>query len=320
MHQVKLINLINMNRIATLLMILCAINISATTPADKSLLDIDYVGDSIEGHRLDIYLPDTGADAYPAVILIYGSAWFADNAKGMAFNTMGKTLLDNGFAVAAINHRSSMKAKYPAQIQDVKAAIRYVRANAGKYGIDPSFIAIGGFSSGGHLSALAGATNGVKRHKAGETEIDIEGKLGEFTDTDSHVDAVVDWFGPIDMSRMENCETTKDGNSPEAVLIGGAPADNPELIELLNPMTYINADCPKFLVIHGDADDVVPHCQSVYFSELLDKNGILEEFVTVPGGGHGPVTFNDDTFRRMTDFLKKELEAKRRRQSGQANP
>lgn len=301
-----------MDKIVTLLMILCTLNMSAINPADKTWLDIDYVGDSIEGHKLDIHLPDTGKNAYPAVILIYGSAWFADNAKGMAFDTMGKTLLENGFAVVAINHRSSLKAKYPSQIQDVKAAIRYVRANAEKYRIDPSFIAIGGFSSGGHLSALAGATNGVKSRTAGATEIDIEGSLGAFTDADSHVDAVVDWFGPIDMSRMENCETTKDGNSPEAALIGGAPADNPELIELLNPMTYINADSPRFLVIHGDADDVVPYCQSVYFSELLDKNGILEEFVTVPGGGHGPVTFNDGTFKRMTDFLKKELSAKRK--------
>lgn len=301
-----------MNKIVTLLIILCTFNMSAINPTDRNWLDIDYVGDSIEGHKLDIHLPDTGNDTYPAVILIYGSAWFADNAKGMAFDTMGKTLLENGFAVVAINHRASLKAKYPSQIQDVKAAIRYVRANAGKYRIDPSFIAIGGYSSGGHLSALAGATNGVKSRTVGATEIDIEGSLGAFTDTDSHVDAVVDWFGPIDMSRMENCETPKDGNSPEAVLIGGAPADNPELIELLNPMTYINADSPRFLVIHGDADNVVPYCQSVYFSELLDKNGILEEFVTVPGGGHGPVTFNDDTFRRMTDFLKKELATKRR--------
>lgn len=119
------------------------------------------------------------------------------------------------------------------------------------------------------------------------------------------VDAVVDWFGPVDMARMENCETVKDANSPEAALIGGAPADNPDMIALISPISYVDDACVPFLVIHGDADNVVPHCQSVYFAEALGAAGCLDDFITVPGGQHGPVTFNEDTYKRMTDFFTK---------------
>ncbi|MEZ3522060.1 alpha/beta hydrolase [Muribaculum sp. NM65_B17] len=290
-------------QLATLLLLVGAMTIQAQQPVESQWLDIDYVGDNIEGHKLDIYLPSVKKDSYPAVVLIYGSAWFANNAKKMAFDSMGKQLLDAGFAVVSINHRASVEAKYPAQIQDVKAAVRYVRANADKYKIDPSFIGITGFSSGGHLSSLAGTTNGVKTMTSGDVTVDIEGNLGDYTSASSDVNAVVDWFGPIDMSRMENCNTTKGADSPEAMLIGGAPADNLDMIKLLNPMTYIDANDPKFIVIHGDADPVVPYCQSEYFADALKKNGNLVEFITVPEGQHGPVTFNEGTFKKMTDFF-----------------
>ncbi len=265
--------------------------------------DINYAGDSLEGHKLDIYLPP-GEGPHKVVVLIYGSAWFANNMKQMAFQSMGKPLLDGGFAVVSINHRSSGDAKFPAQINDVKAAVRFIRAHADEYRLDTSFVGITGFSSGGHLSSLAGTTNGVGLYKAGATEMDIEGSVGDCTSFSSRVDAVVDWFGPIDMTRMENCSTTKGPDSPEAALIGGAPAEHPDILALLNPMTYIDGKDPKFLVIHGDADPVVPYCQSVFFKEALDAKGRLEEFVTVPQGQHGPVTFNEDTFKKMVEFFR----------------
>ncbi|MBQ8867572.1 MAG: alpha/beta hydrolase [Bacteroidaceae bacterium] len=268
--------------------------------------NVNYAGDELEAHQMDIYLPKTEQAKYKVVVAIYGSAWFSNNMKGMTFMSMGRSLVDAGFAVVCINHRSSGDAKFPAQINDVKAAIRYLRANADKYKLDTSFIGITGFSSGGHLSSLAGVSNGVKTRTVGNTTVDIEGSVGGNLDQSSHVDAVVDWFGPVDMARMENCETVKDGNSPEAALIGGAPADLPDMVSLISPITYVTKDCPRFLVIHGDADNVVPHCQSVYFSEELKKAGCLEEFITVPEGQHGPVTFNENTFKKMTDFFLKE--------------
>ena len=226
-----------------------------------------------------------------------------------AFMSLGQPLIDAGFALVCINHRSSGDAKFPAQIQDVKAALRFIRAHAAEYKLDTSFVGITGFSSGGHLSALAGVTNGMNSRTEGDTTLDLEGTIGGNTNYSSKVDAVVDWFGPVDMAHMENCETVKDAQSPEAALIGAAPADRPDLISLISPITYValnSAQLPRFLVFHGDADNVVPHCQSVFFSEELKKAGRLEEFITVPDGQHGPVTFNEQTFKRMVDFFQKE--------------
>lgn len=205
-----------------------------------------------------------------------------------------------------INHRSSADAKFPAQINDVKAAIRYLRAHAADYRLDTSFIGITGFSSGGHLASLAGVSNGLKTRTVGSTTVDLEGTVGGNLDQSSRVDAVVDWFGPVDMSRMNNCESVNDGRSPEAALIGGAPADLPDMVALISPITYVEAEGPRFLVFHGEADNVVPHCQGVYFSETLKQAGRLAEFVSVPNGQHGPVTFNEDTFQKMTDFFVEE--------------
>src|SRR5690606_30520496 len=174
------------------------------------------------------------------------------------------------------------------------------------YNIDASFIGITGFSSGGHLASLAGTTNGIKTFTVGEKTVDIEGDLGNHTRVSSAVDAVVDWFGPIDFTRMENCTTTKDDKSPEAALIKGNPADNLDMLALINPMTFLDEKDPRFLVIHGDADNVVPHCQSVFFSETLKRKGLLNEFITVLEGQHGPVTFNENTFKKMSDFFLME--------------
>ena len=268
--------------------------------------DLNYAGDDLEAHRLDIYLPDTGKDKYPVVVAIYGSAWYSNNMKAMTFMSIGKPLVDAGFAVVCINHRSSGDAKFPAQIHDVKAALRFVRANADKYKLDTSFVGITGFSSGGHLASLAGVTNKMKTRTVGSTTVDLEGTVGGNLDFPSTVDAVVDWFGPVDMAHMENCETVKDGRSPEAALIGGAPADNPDLVALISPITYVTPQCPRFLVFHGEADNVVPHCQGARFSEVLKQAGRLDAFVSVPDGQHGPVTFNEQTFKQMTDFFIKE--------------
>lgn len=268
--------------------------------------DINYAGDDMEAHRLDIYLPKTQQDRYKVIVIIYGSAWFANNAKGMAYMSIGKPLTDAGFAVVSINHRSSGDAKYPAQINDVKGALRFIRANADKYKLDTSFVGITGFSSGGHLSSMAGVTNGLKTRTIGEKTIDIEGTVGGNEKCSSEVDAVVDWFGPVDMTRMNNCDTVNDDKSPEAALIGGNPADNMDMIQLCSPYFYVSKTTVPFLVIHGNADTVVPYCQSVNFSEELKSQGKLTDFITVPEGQHGPVTFNEDTFKKMTDFFKKE--------------
>lgn len=276
----------------------------------REWLNLNYAGDEKEYHNLDIHLPTIVKPAYKAIIVIYGSAWFGNNMKQFAFEALGKPLLESGFAVIAINHRSSSDAPYPAQINDVKAAVRFLRAHADDYHIDASFIGITGFSSGGHLASLAGTSNDVKVCTINGVSADIEGSVGSHPTYSSAVNAVVDWFGPIDMARMDNCKGPKEGDSPEAALIRGNPADNLEMIALLNPITFLDESDPQFLVIHGDADNVVPHCQSELFADALQEKGLLNAFISVPEGQHGPVTFNESTFGKMTDFFLKEAAEK----------
>jgi acetyl esterase/lipase len=274
--------------------------------AGKQWTDLNYADDGKVYHNLDIHLSNVEKPTYKAIIVIYGSAWYADNLKQMGFQSLGKPLLESGFAVIAINHRSSFDAVYPAQINDVKAAVRFIRANADKYKIDTSFIGITGFSSGGHLASLAGTTNNVKEFTVGQKTVDIEGNVGNYTSVSSSVNAVVDWFGPIDMSRMDGCSKCKDDKSPEAALIKGNPADNLDMLALLNPITFIDEKDPHFLVIHGEADNVVPHCQSEFFAKALKEKGLLSDFISIPEGQHGPITFNEHTFKMMTEFFLKE--------------
>ena len=138
--------------------------------------DVNYAGDDQAYHTCDIYLPKKEAESYPVVIHIYGSAWFSNNSKGAAdLGTIVKALLDAGYAVVCPNHRSSMDAKWPAQLHDIRAVIRFVRGEAKKYKFDPSFVATSGFSSGGHLSSTAATTSGIKQTKVGTYDIDLEG-------------------------------------------------------------------------------------------------------------------------------------------------
>jgi len=304
-------------KILTVVFSLCAIVLTAQgfqMPAgpgedtySRSWKDVNYASDGQECHNLDIYLPKEQKTTYQAVIVIYGSAWFANNAKAMASASVGTPLLQAGFAVISINHRSSTEAIWPAQIQDVKAAIRYVRANAARYDIDPSFIGITGFSSGGHLATFAGVTNGVKTLTSGDVTVDIEGTVGDYLSAGSHVDAVVDWFGPVDMARMSNCEAPNDASSPEAVLIGKKdPREEPDWVKLISPVNFIDGNDPEILIIHGDADNVVPHCQSIFLKNAYDNAGVDATFISVPGGGHGPGCFDTQYFKNMTDFFAEQ--------------
>jgi len=123
--------------------------------------DVNYAGDAKGYHLLDIYLPTVEKAAYPVVVYIYGSAWYSNNGKSAEMNNIGSALLDAGYAVVSPNHRASSDTLFPAQIHDIKAVIRYIRANCEQYKLDTSFIGISGSSSGGHLAALAGTTGWI---------------------------------------------------------------------------------------------------------------------------------------------------------------
>jgi len=311
-----------MNKSMTLLCILSivSISISATIAQDmehyfqkseirssRHWLDIDYVGDRHIGHKLDIHLPEKKLDIYPVVISIYGSAWYSNSSKAAHFSKgIGQALLEAGYAVVTINHRASSDEKFPAQIHDVKAAIRFVRANATYFSLDTGFIGMTGSSSGGHLSALAGTSNGISTFEYQGEKLDIEGKIGSHTSLSSRVDAVVDWFGPTNFLLMDGCGSTMvhdDENSPESSLIGGAIQLNKDKCHFADPATYINEYTPPFLMIHGDADPLVPYCQSEYLYEKLEAKGIESELVTVSGGKHGKGVFTPEYFQKMISFF-----------------
>ena len=264
----------------------------------QQFMDIDYAGDDQVYHKLDVYLPRMQKDTYPVVVHIYGSAWYSNNSKGMAdLGTIVNALLDAGYAVVCPNHRSSQDAKFPAQIQDIKGVIRWVRANAGKYHFDPSFVATSGFSSGGHLSSLAATSGGVA---------ELEGEVGGNLQYSSRVNAACDWSGPVDLNYM-SCGAAEDtwNHAPEEAVMGFSFKGNEEKFKALNATTYIDPSDPPVVIFHGTVDNVVPNCQGSHFYELLDKAGIRTELYLVEGGGHGMNMYSEKNLRSMTNFLDK---------------
>jgi acetyl esterase/lipase len=279
--------------------------------SSKYWLDIDYVGDDFIGHKLDVHIPIKGKAPFPVVIYIYGSAFLSNNLKATAFSKgIGQKLLKNGFAVVCINHRSSDDAKFPAQIQDVKAAIRFIRANSSVFLLDSNFIGITGSSSGGHLAAMAGTTNNTKTDTIKGLAVDIEGSLGKFTNVSSSVNAVVDWYGPTDYL-MDSCGSEvkhHDANAPGSRLIGGPIQENKDKAAVANPINYVNKSNPPFLIIHGNKDRRVPLCHSEKLYQKLLKEGVKSELVIVPEGGHGPGVMIEKYFDKMITFFKNQLE------------
>lgn len=266
----------------------------------EKFADVDYVGDNQVYHKLDIYLPKEKKDKYPVVIHIYGSAWFSNNSKGMAdLGTICQALLDAGYAVVTPNHRSSADAKFPAQINDIKAVVRFVRGEAERYHFDTSFIATSGFSSGGHLSSLTATSGGVK---------ELEGDLGKYTNLSSSVNAACVWSGPIDMFRMNCDEPRKWGNTPEEALVGHNYAEEyAGLFRAISPITYIDKNDPPMIIFHGTADNVVPYCQGQELYDELTKAGIRSELNIVPEGGHGFKMYAKENLQKMIDFLNSTL-------------
>lgn len=217
----------------------------------KKFADVNYADDGQVYHTMDIYLPEKKAKKYPVVIHIYGSAWFNNNGKGNAdLGTVCSALLNAGYAVVCPNHRSSGDAHWPAQIHDIKAVARYLRGNAGKYGLDSDFIAVSGFSSGGHLASLMGATSGTEAAVVADYKIDLEGNIGNYSDRSSSVDAVVSWSGPIDVEAMD-CGGRPNGikGSPEEALVGKPFSDETcgQYASISSPY-YANAATRRYLV------------------------------------------------------------------------
>jgi acetyl esterase/lipase len=229
---------------------------------------------------LNLYLPDPGTPPYPVIMWVHGGAWRTGSKENSRFLRM----VDHSYAVASIEYRLSQEAIFPAQIHDCKAAVRWLRANAVQYKLDPSHIGAAGGSAGGHLVALLGTTVGVP---------ELEGSFGHL-DHPSHVQAVCDWYGPSDFLHMNDEPGAMDhdaADSPESQLIGAPIQEHPDLVARANPITYITpertAQIPPFLIMHGSQDNVVIPKQSELLHQALQDVGAKSTLVLLEDLGHG---------------------------------
>jgi acetyl esterase/lipase len=232
------------------------------------------------GHLLDLYLPAGGPTPRPLLIWHSGSAWMSDDGKSGAAS-IASIFNAKGYAVAGVSIRSSAQAKFPAQAFDIKAAIRWLRANAGQFQLDPNRFAFMGNSSGGWAADIAALTGGVA---------DLEGAIGT-TGVSSRVQAGVAFFGPTDFLQM-NAQRIPGGldhngaNSPESLLIGCAIQTCPAATERANPINYLDGNDPPMMLLHGQADPLVPHGQSVLLYNALKAQCRDVTFFSVPNAGH----------------------------------
>lgn len=261
-----------------------------------------------DAQKLDLYLPTTGSGPFPVVIMVHGGGFmFGDKADGGGLTGVDQ-LLAAGYAVASINYRLSGEAIYPAQIQDSKTAVRFLRANAAQYNLDPTQFGAWGASAGGNLVALLGTTCGVA---------ELEGAELGYAEQSSCIQAVVDWFGPIDFLKMDeqfagtSCAANhNEANSPESMVVGAAIQTVPDLVQKTNPMNYIDPTDPPFYIQHGTADCNIPPIQGQLLAEALAaaSGPANATYSLLEGAGHGGDAFNTaENVQLVVDFFNSHL-------------
>ena len=282
-----------------------------SVPNSDKTADVNYVGDGKTYHTLDIYIPKEAKDSYPVVIHTYGSAWSMNNMKGSAdLSTICAAYVKAGYAVVTPNHRSASDAKYPAQLHDIKAVVRFVRGNAAKYKFDTNFVAVSGFSSGGHLSSLTATTCGLKEGKSGSVTVDLVGDLGEFTSFSSCVDGAVLWSPPTDIYTMNPISMGGSGTM-EGAFIGVEREGNKDKWMVASSPYYASDDDPPVIMFHGTSDQIVNIEQSQELYDSLKNHNVVTEFVKVSGGSHGGDVMNStENLGKAVAFLDKAREAK----------
>lgn len=258
----------------------------APTHANIDYAPADPAGSN--GHKLDLYIPADlkPGTRLPVVIWTSGSAWMADTGKNGAWQAAVQ-LNPAGYAVAGVSIRSSSQVKFPGQLHDIKAAIRWLRANAAKYNLDPDHIAIMGDSSGGWTTAMAALTGDAP---------ELEGSVGT-TGVSSAVQAAVAFYPPTNFLTMDawalrKCEPTPRGchdgpESPESRLVGCTIQTCPEKVRAASPMRYITPADPPIMILHGNSDQLVPHNQGEELYMALNKACKEAVFISLPKAPHG---------------------------------
>lgn len=246
----------------------------------------------VEGFRpllLDLYMPAPGAATGAAIVYLHGGGWAVGTRRrfGRAFAAWSPTPLDllaqAGFVVATVDYRLSGEARFPAQLHDVKAAVRWMRGRAVDLGVDPASVLAWGESAGGHLALLAGLTG---------DRPELEGSVGEFLDHSSAVSGVVDWYGPTNLLSLNAQHTPDsekrpdDGDSWESTMVGAPLRSDPARSQAASPITYVHAATPPIQIHHGTVDTQVPFAQSIEFVEALRAAGGTVELITVESSDH----------------------------------
>jgi acetyl esterase/lipase len=261
-------------------------------PTQRSWIDESY--GALAQQKLDLYLPASGNGPFPLIVWVHGGGWRTGD-KVLDAAAFQRRLLSSGYALASIGYRLSGVAKWPAQIHDVKAAVRHLRANAGRYFVDTARVGAWGSSAGGHLVAVLGTSGGVAA---------LEGSAIGNAGFSSRVRAVADWFGPTDFNQMDaqlaavGCHpagTVLYGlpNSQVSELLGAPIGTVPALVAQANPITHVTSDDPPFYIQHGSADCVVPRGQSELLRTALvatlGQSNV--SFNLLSGAGHGGNAF-----------------------------
>jgi acetyl esterase/lipase len=262
------------------------------------LRDIAYAAPVGAAHLLDLYLPERDGTLAPLILWSSGSAWLRDDGKEGAAD-VAEHFTRAGYAVAGVSVRSSSQASFPAQLHDAKAAVRWLRAHAAEHALDPDRFAFMGTSSGGWTAAMVALTGTLQ---------ELEGSDADGTSSGVH--AAVDFFGPTDFLQMNahmlgGCAEFRallgiagcheDPGSPESLLVGGPIETRPELCAQANPVTYVTAGAPPFLILHGQADPYVPHHQSELLYASLRDAGADATFYSIPNMGHERPYVTDPT-------------------------
>lgn len=276
----------------------------------RRFLDIPYAGLS-PAQSLDIYLPDEGDGPFPVIVSIHGGAFMGCDKADLQVLPMLEGL-KRGYAVVAINYRLSGEAKFPALVYDAKAAVRWMRANALCYHLDPTRIAAWGGSAGGYLALMLGTSAGVPQ---------LEDLSMGNADQPCNVQAVVAWFAPTDFLEMDEQLTElglapapgmehNGANSPESLLLGEQITRIPERARAANPETYIAPSAPPFLLQHGTRDAIVPVQMSINIAaKLRAVLGVdMVELDLLEGAEHADPRFETaENVRRVLEFLDGRL-------------
>ncbi|MFA6958150.1 MAG: alpha/beta hydrolase [Thermoanaerobaculia bacterium] len=256
--------------------------------------------------KLDLFIP-SGNGPFPVIVSVHGGSW----TSGTRDQGLAVVQVDRGYAVANVDYRLAPQSIWPAQVEDTKAAVRWLRANSGRFDLDPGRIGVMGLSAGGHIGAVLGTSHGVTA---------LEGiGLGN-GGYSSEVQAVVDYFGPSDLTKLKEQALScipgdpDDPTEPPSLLLGCTLPLCPEKAATANPITYVTPDDPPFLLLHGRSDCLVPWQQSQILHDALKRSGVSSKLILVPFAGHGdPLFVTPPIQQQVNDFLDKWLKGPRPR-------